>query len=170
MVDYVGKLASALREHMKTDFTKRLQGTLEQMKWPSKDLYLPDDLRAQWGEHVELLLDLQTPCVSSPRFLIGCTNILRTSELQNRDVSNEKNVKPPILLPLDVMVRPLELRFKYHFSGDRPTNRLDKVLCINQRKENIYLTELEARVLPCSCHGLDQQLQRFFRFIPAAYL
>lgn len=32
-----------------------------------------------------------------------------------------------MLLPLEVMVHPLELRFKYHFSGDKPTNRLDKV-------------------------------------------
>lgn len=35
--------------------------------------------------------------------------------------------EPPVLLPLEVMSRPLELRFKYHFSGDRSTNRLDKV-------------------------------------------
>lgn len=33
----------------------------------------------------------------------------------------------PILSPLEEMVHPLNLRFKYHFSGDRPTNRLDKV-------------------------------------------
>ncbi|KAF5867355.1 hypothetical protein ETB97_000124 [Aspergillus alliaceus] len=108
LVDYVGKLASALRDHMKTDFTKRLQGTLEQMKWPSKDLYLPDSIKAQWKDHVGLLLDLQTP------------------ELQSRDASKEEFIKPPILLPLEVMVHPLELRFKYHFSGDKPTNRLDK--------------------------------------------
>ncbi|KAE8382602.1 TIP-1 family-domain-containing protein [Aspergillus bertholletiae] len=108
LVDYIGKLASALRDHMKTDFTKRLQGTLEQMKWPAKDLYLPDNLRAQWRDSVELLLDLQTP------------------ELYSRDASKEKPVKPPVLLPLEVMVHPLELRFKYHFSGDRQTNRLDK--------------------------------------------
>lgn len=25
------------------------------------------------------------------------------------------------------MVHPLDLRFKYHFSGDKPTNKLDKV-------------------------------------------
>lgn len=38
--------------------------------------------------------------------------------------------EPPVLLPLEVMARPLELRFKYHFSGDRSTNRLDKVCVI----------------------------------------
>lgn len=35
--------------------------------------------------------------------------------------------EPLVLLPLEVMVRPLELRFRYHFDGDKPTNRLDKV-------------------------------------------
>ncbi|RAL01653.1 RINT-1 family protein [Aspergillus ibericus CBS 121593] len=104
LVDYVGKLASALREHMKTDFTRRLQETMEKMKWPSKDLHFPDDLQAQWKENVALLLDLQKP------------------ELQG----HASGVEPPVLLPLEVMVHPLELRFKYHFSGDKPTNRLDK--------------------------------------------
>ena len=50
-----------------------------------------------------------------------------TRELQGRDVASEHaGVEPPILLPLEVMVHPLELRFKYHFSGDKPTNKLDK--------------------------------------------
>lgn len=35
--------------------------------------------------------------------------------------------EPLVLLPLEVMVKPLELRFRYHFDGDKPTNRLDKV-------------------------------------------
>lgn len=32
-----------------------------------------------------------------------------------------------VLLPLEVMVKPLELGFKYHFEGDKPSNRTDKV-------------------------------------------
>lgn len=35
--------------------------------------------------------------------------------------------EPLVLLPLEVMVKPLEIRFQYHFSGDRPTNKPDKV-------------------------------------------
>lgn len=31
------------------------------MGWPSKDFCLSEDLRTQWIENVELLLDLQTP-------------------------------------------------------------------------------------------------------------
>ena len=33
---------------------------------------------------------------------------------------------PPPLLPFEVLVKPLALRFRYHFEGDRPTNRIDK--------------------------------------------
>lgn len=47
------------------------------------------------------------------------------SELQHQEV--------PVLLPLEEMVHPLNLRFKYHFSGDRPTNRLDKVSTFSVR-------------------------------------
>jgi hypothetical protein len=110
LVDYVEKLASGLRKQMMESFSKRLQKTLEQMGWPSKDFRLPEDLRTQWIENVELLLNLQTP------------------ELTRRDIDvKQQNAEPQILLPLEVMVHPLDLRFKYHFSGDKPTNRLDKV-------------------------------------------
>ena len=37
------------------------------------------------------------------------------------------SLEPLVLLPLEVMVKPLEMRFKYHFDGDRPTNKIDKV-------------------------------------------
>ncbi|OJI85212.1 hypothetical protein ASPTUDRAFT_118327 [Aspergillus tubingensis CBS 134.48] len=109
LVDYVGKLSSALREQMKSDFAQRLQGTMEQMKWPSKELNFPEDIQAQWRENVELLLGLQKPELES-----------------HTSVSKRHGAEPPVLLPLEVMVHPLELRFKYHFSGDKPTNRLDK--------------------------------------------
>lgn len=109
LVSHVEKLASGLRKHMKENFSKRLQKTLEEMGWPSKDFCLSEDLRTQWIENVELLLDLQTP------------------ELTGRDLDvKQQSAEPPILLPFEVMVHPLDLRFKYHFSGDKPTNRLDK--------------------------------------------
>ncbi|KAL4810559.1 TIP-1 family-domain-containing protein [Aspergillus unguis] len=108
LVDYVEKLASKLREHLKGEFTARLRTNLEQMKWPSKDLNFPESLRQQWADNVELLLDLQIP------------------DLQNHDSASPTVVQPPVLFPLEAMVHPLELRFKYHFSGDKPTNRLDK--------------------------------------------
>ncbi|KAI9367203.1 TIP-1 family-domain-containing protein [Aspergillus egyptiacus] len=108
LVDYVRQLASKLRGQLKEEFTARLRATLEQMKWPSKELNPSESLRLQWTGNVELLLDLQIP------------------ELQSTELVSSYHVQPPVLFPLEVMVHPLELRFKYHFSGDKPTNRLDK--------------------------------------------
>ncbi len=31
------------------------------------------------------------------------------------------------IYPIEVMIQPVELRFKFHFEGTRGTNRLDKV-------------------------------------------
>lgn len=33
---------------------------------------------------------------------------------------------PPVLFPMEVLVQPLEMRFRYHFEGDKPTNRIDR--------------------------------------------
>ena len=75
----------------------------------------------------------------------GCHNCLLVqsvlslyhSELRSRD-NHEKdrlhNEEPLVLLPLEVMVKPLELRFRYHFDGERPTNRPDKVQQRARRK------------------------------------
>lgn len=49
------------------------------------------------------------------------------SELNIQNDHIKPDEEPLVLLPLEVMVKPLDLRFQYHFSGDRPTNKLDKV-------------------------------------------
>lgn len=109
LIDHTEKLALSLREQMRKDFSERLRRTVERMGWPGKDLVLTDGLTEEWVEGVELLLDLQEP------------------ELKTQVAPNSLEGRaPPILFPLSVMVHPLELRFKYHFSGDKPTNRLDK--------------------------------------------
>lgn len=57
-------------------------------------------------------------------------NMRSSREFKSRDdEAGEKNSysEPLILLPLEIMVKPLELRFQYHFDGDRPTNKLSKV-------------------------------------------
>ena len=61
LVNYTDKLASALRQQMKKYFGDRLQKTLEEMKWPTRQLNLTDQLLAQWRQDVELLIDLQLP-------------------------------------------------------------------------------------------------------------
>ncbi|KAJ5141255.1 hypothetical protein N7526_002250 [Penicillium atrosanguineum] len=114
LIDYTEKLASALRQQLKNTFGDRLQKTLESLKWPTREMNITDKLLEQWRQDVELLIDLQTP------------------ELQSHEpLAIGQSVEPPVLFPMDVMVHPLDLRFKYHFSGDKPTNRLDKTLSTN---------------------------------------
>lgn len=129
LVDYTEKLASALREQLKTFFGDRLKKTLGSLKWPTREMNITDTLLDQWRADVELLLDLQTPCGPFP-YASGEEDNLTVvyRELPHRDtlISNQDS-EPPVLFPLEVMVHPLDLRFKYHFSGDKPTNRLDKV-------------------------------------------
>jgi hypothetical protein len=61
LVDHTEKLASAVRERLRRDFSGGLQKALEKMKWPGKDLVLSGEILRDWADGVELLLDLQTP-------------------------------------------------------------------------------------------------------------
>lgn len=61
LVDYTDRLASALEQQMKRYFGDRLQKTLEEMKWPTRQLNITDQLLARWRQDVELLIDLQLP-------------------------------------------------------------------------------------------------------------
>ncbi|OJD15073.1 hypothetical protein AJ78_04644 [Emergomyces pasteurianus Ep9510] len=112
LVDYTTQIANSLRDTMAKVFERNLENVLTRMKWPGKELNLSDDLINEWTDAVELLLELQEP------------------ELENCVLASspESTIRwdPPVLRPLEVMARPLELRFKYHFSGERSTNRLDK--------------------------------------------
>ena len=109
LVDHVESEATKLFNRLSSHFQGDLQATLEKMKWPGKDLKMSSDLLGSWTEQVEVLLDLQEP------------------DLKMAVRENHNTVASPIiLLPLDVMIRPIELRFRYHFYGKQPTNRLDK--------------------------------------------
>lgn len=63
LVDHTDKLASALKQQMKEYFGNRLQKTLEELKWPTRQINITDQLLAQWRQDVELLIDLQLPYV-----------------------------------------------------------------------------------------------------------
>lgn len=38
-----------------------------------------------------------------------------------------ERINAPKIYPLETLVQPIALRFKYHFEGTRGTNRVDKV-------------------------------------------
>ena len=96
---------------MKDSFEESLRRILDEMAWPSKELNLSDDIMFRFTDQVELLLDLQEADLRAQI----------SSMLDSPPVT-----QAPVLLPLQVMVHPIELRFRFHFCGDRPTNRQDK--------------------------------------------
>lgn len=111
LVDHVTGTSNALRDRITKHFSEDFEKTLKKLYWPKAEISVPPGLQQEWEKNIGRLLDLQRP-------------ELEAGENANRN--NFKKDSPSPLLPLEVMVRPLELRFQYHFSGDRPTNRLDK--------------------------------------------
>ncbi|KAL8764668.1 MAG: hypothetical protein Q9194_006904, partial [Teloschistes cf. exilis] len=108
LVDHVEKTAQSLWKQMKDAFGGDFEKTLAKMKWPGRDIKLVGALEEEWIEGVKRLLELQEP------------------ELKAQSDQVEPSREPVVLLPLEVIIKPLDLRFQYHFSGDRPTNKLDK--------------------------------------------
>ncbi|KAI4273822.1 MAG: hypothetical protein LQ337_004374 [Flavoplaca oasis] len=108
LVDHVERAAQHLWKQMKDTFAADFEKVLTRMKWPGKDVPLAGSLEHEWTDGVERLLELQKP------------------ELNIQGDHVKPHEEPLVLLPLEVMVRPLDLRFQYHFHGDRPTNKLDK--------------------------------------------
>jgi hypothetical protein len=68
---------------------------------------------------------------------------------------------------MEVMVHPLDLRFKYHFSGDKPTNRLDKVNSSVWFEGVLDLITCLARILFVAHHGPYQPIRRVLYFLLA---
>ena len=107
LVDQVETQTNEIEEGLRSTLAKDFKTTLDKMKWPQRKLNFLGDVASTWNEQAELLLELQEP------------------DLLSRPPT-EKSTEQSILLPLEVMVQPLAQRFRYHFFGDRPTNRLDK--------------------------------------------
>ena len=137
LVDHVDKAARTLWKHMKEAFAGDFERTLKKMNWPRTDISIDESLEQEWVEGVGKLLELQEP------------------ELQARDSQDPERARIQeqlVLLPLEIMVRPLELRFKYHFESERQTNRPDKVglnspkviSCANLRSPSIFYLTLSA--------------------------
>jgi RAD50-interacting protein 1 len=106
LMNQVARHTTALYDDIERQFKDDLRKTLTQTEWPKKELRLSADILSRFSEQVELLLDLQKP------------------DLQENAEQEAPAVIP--LLPMEVMVEPLALRFRFHFYGEKPTNRLDK--------------------------------------------
>ena len=111
LLDQIVQQVQDLRQTIQDSFATDLEKTLKKMSWPKATETVPMALQQEWSTNVGRLLNLQR------------------QELEDREhnaASRPPSDEPPALFPLEVMAHPLEQRFAYHFSGNKPTNRLDK--------------------------------------------
>ncbi|KNC85272.1 hypothetical protein SARC_02531 [Sphaeroforma arctica JP610] len=117
---------------------------LEQMHWPqtfSNKLGKPDTYNKgliRFQLMFCLMLDLKSPYES------GADDKEPDAPLPDSMSQPEQPPTRLSLLPLNLMLEPLEKRFRYHFSGRRETNRIDKpewmyTFLINVLKSHFHL-------------------------------
>ncbi|CAI2172787.1 4940_t:CDS:10 [Funneliformis geosporum] len=116
---YLQRCVDALWEDMKSRLTKKFQHTLNALNWPTP-IKVPytsnttDKLSTFRKAFTELLL-LQQPVEDDEV----------PEPLESKNPKDDNESLPP-LLPIQIMVEPLMVRFRYHFDSKRPTNRIDK--------------------------------------------
>jgi RAD50-interacting protein 1 len=108
---HVDQITRALRTRILDAFSADLNAVLAKIRGPNPKAVIPPQLQEEWETAVAKLLDLQMP------ELEGST--------QSHGPAN-KTQAPAVLFPFEVLVQPLEMRFRYHFEGDKPTNRIDR--------------------------------------------
>jgi hypothetical protein len=108
LLNHIQVVVAELRQTIEKAYADNLEGTLQKMNWPKTTDAVPMALLDEWSLNVGRLLDLQRPDLKLRRQASGAYD------------------DPLVLLPLQVLVRSLEQRFSYHFSGNKPTNRLEK--------------------------------------------
>ena len=111
LLDHTVRQVQDLRHTIKTSFSADLEKTLGKMNWPKPLETVPLALQKEWAINFERLLNLQRQ---------------ELDDRENNSSSRPTGSEPPALFPLEAMAHPLEQRFIYHFSGNKPTNRLDK--------------------------------------------
>ncbi|KAL0260604.1 hypothetical protein SLS55_004294 [Diplodia seriata] len=112
LIDHVAKTTQHVRGQLRDAFSRELEAALKKIDWPKRpETTFLGSLQEQWAAAVGKLLDLQKPELEAA---------------ENNAPSAKGGKAALVLLPLEVMVQPLEMRFRYHFEGDKATNRVDK--------------------------------------------
>ncbi|KAF9906006.1 hypothetical protein EC991_001088 [Linnemannia zychae] len=106
---FVTASVDSLLQELKASLAKKFQASLDAIGWPKPitDIHaLSDEQQDNFEAAFKELLLLQEPTYGP--------------------LDRSDNKPYPALLTTEQMVAPLVLRFRYHFEGKRPTNRLDK--------------------------------------------
>lgn len=136
LIDHARSKAKYMADQMEKVFASQLKKVLKQISWPNPEATVPESLQADFTTAVEKLLNLQKPDLIASEKLNDGTRI----------------VQPLVLLPIKVLIEPLTLGFRYHFDGDRPTNRLERpeffLSHVTERILSKYIDFVEAFIQP----------------------
>jgi hypothetical protein len=126
--------SSKLEKKIEEVFIANLEKTLKKISWPKPDAPVPTSLQEEFNRNISQLLALQLPTLE-----------------EHEKLNETHQVAPLVLLPFTVLVKPLELGFRYHFEGDRTTNRLER--------PEFFLNHLLDRILSKYSNFVAQYVQ-----------
>jgi RAD50-interacting protein 1 len=124
LLDHVRSTTQDLRKQIEHVFTTKLDGVLNRMQYPKNAQDgISEPLQDQFSTAVSNLLKLQRPDL----------------EAHERLNDGSRAIQPLVLLPLKILVQPLELGFRYHFESNNVMNRVDR--------PEFYLKHITERIL-----------------------
>ncbi|KAL1761811.1 TIP-1 family-domain-containing protein [Schizophyllum commune] len=107
LVAFLEEVREKTWSDIKQTMSTALLNVAEQLKWPMAVDYISADKETR------------------KKFEHEFYNLLRLQDIGSK-MRSALGTEKAGLYPLQALVRPVALRFKYHFEGTRPTNRLDK--------------------------------------------
>ncbi|KAK9480824.1 TIP-1 family-domain-containing protein [Lipomyces japonicus] len=152
LVPFMEQSRLALRASLQDKLSSDLRNSLDAIGWPSKISFKSD-----FNE-----------------FCSAFTNLIlfQDSSFVTKNIDGNNN-EPSQIIAFEVLIEQLDLRFRYHFEGNRDTNRLDKpewvfshVLATVEEHENFLQTVVQG-VLRKSVYGQSRQALHEFIY---AYL
>ncbi|XP_066291124.1 RAD50-interacting protein 1-like isoform X4 [Branchiostoma lanceolatum] len=98
---------------------------VKQLGWPFLGVSTHVPLRVPRPTHQELTFRLETLFDQLLKIQLPDTMIGRRRRSSQTSVVSDEGDRP-LLLPLQLLLKPLRKRFKFHFTGSKQTNALDK--------------------------------------------
>ncbi|KAK6505391.1 hypothetical protein TWF481_007296 [Arthrobotrys musiformis] len=127
LVEYVEQATTELWDDMKERLSKQFQTTLDAIGWPTQDLS-PEKMQQFDTEFVKILALRKTDEEIAANVDISAFKSLN-------QISQTPKYAP--LLAFTALSKAFALRFRYHFEGDRQTNKLEKPEWYLQHVENL---------------------------------
>ncbi|KAK6332816.1 hypothetical protein TWF696_002838 [Orbilia brochopaga] len=157
LVEYVEQATAQLWDDMKERLGRQFQETLDAIGWPTQDLP-PDKMRRFEGEFTKILALRKTELEMAEEVDVATLDSLNKISLAPRYAP---------LLAFTALSKAFALRFRYHFEGDRPTNKLEKPEWYFQHIESLikeyqpFCTEFLQGILDTNGLGDHDAVQEF---------